>query len=519
MIWNKKKAKLAEDTALGIASQNTADKFGDAVSEFIKGYKGIFDENGKLISKGLKQISKSKVNSNFEYDNLKQQAGYAAEKQYVINENVKNILHGHSTRYARPNDVGLGNDQKIDILAIDIDGKPILENGQPLWSAQMKFCGRYETTEEIIHSSKVLAKKLAGDEWEKYRGNKVLVPSEQYEHIKKYAHGQALKLHEQAKRFRLSGEYDKADSLEIKAQVFDQVSKDVMDSGISSKEAMFIREHAKLATAKYVAETSHHAGIQQAKTGAVISGAIAISQNIISIFREEKDINEAVKDAAISTAKGSTTSYIIGASGTAIKGVMNASDNSVFVNLSKTTMPAMLASASVQVSKSLISYAKGEIDELELAQELGEKGTGMIAASWGAAAGTFILPGVGTMLGGMAGFMTSTTIYKSAIEILNEERVSKIRKDKIKMIADYALISMTRQQDELNQMIYKYYANQRKVFNEGFRIIKHSIACNDMEGFTFGLNKLAVELGTALKFKNFEEFDSFMSDKDSALEF
>lgn len=519
MADKKEKNNGLRDAAIGVSAQDVVDRFGSASAEYIKGYKGAVDEAGNIISKGLKHISESKVNPDFKYQNLKQQAGFSAERHFVSKENAENIIKGRDIRYSRSNDVGLGNDQRIDILAVDIDGNPITDNGQPLWSAQMKFCGKYETPQEIKESSKKLAKELAGEKWSKYRGNKVLVPSEQYKHIKKYAAEEAQKLHEKAAEFRQNGNFEKAELLEQNARNFEQVAEDVQNSGISSKEAMFLREHAKLATAKYVTETAHRAGIEQAKTGAVISAAISVSQNIIGVVRGEKEIKEALKDTAIDTAKGAGTSYIIGAGGTAIKGVMQTSSRGIFQNLSRTNMPAMIAAVSLQAGKSIIRYAKGEINEIELIEELGEKGTGMMAASWGAAIGTAVFPGVGTVIGGMIGYMTTSTIYRSAMQVLQEERISLERRNKIHALTDAALEAMNKQRRELSILIDKHYKSRQILFEQSFEMIEESIEGNNLELFTAGLNKIALEMGTALKFKTFEEFNIFMLDKDAVLEF
>lgn len=49
--------------------------------------------------------------------------------------------------------------------------------------------------------------------------------------------------------------------------------------------------------------------------------------------------------------------------------------------------------------------------------------------------------------------------------------------------------------------------------------IELSIKNNDLNIFTVALNDIAVELGSSLKFKDFKEFDSFMSDSSSVFVF
>lgn len=521
MLKNNRKTNF--ETLRGIlplaGHEEIVDRYGAAAAEFIKGYKGVEGENGEVIVKGLKHIARSAVHEDYRYANLKQQAGFSAEVQYVSKENARRIIEGRMDRIARSNDAGLGNHQQIDVLAVDTDGNPLMTNGQPLWGAQMKFCGQYETEEQIINSSEQLARKMAGKAWDRYRSNKVLVPSEQAEHIKRFASKEADKLYRQADKFRQQGDTAKAQLLEEQARNFKQVSEDVTDSGISSKEAMFLREHAELGTAKHVLLTSHRAGLEKAKAGAVIAGTLAVAANVVQLVRKEQEVNEALKDVAVKTVAGASTSYVVTASGTAVKAFMQTSSNRVISELSRTNLPTILANAGVQIGKSLYRYANGDIDEAQLAEELGEKGVGMLAAGWGAAAGTLLLPGIGTAVGGMLGYTVSSILYKSAMETFAEENLSLERREKIAVIADAALGAMERQRLELNDLIDRFFSHRKQVFDAGFVLLELSTERNDLELFTRGLNGISVEMGFSLQFKHFDEFDAFMKDPDSVLEF
>lgn len=508
----KKQHSGLVDSVIGAATTENVERYGRAASEYLKGYKGTLDENGDIIRKGLKQVSESKVNPDFEYQNIKQQAGFSAEIHYVDKTNAENIINKNDTRIHRSNDIGRGNDPQFDILSVD-------EAGNPSWGAQMKFCGKFGTPEEIQQSSQNLVDKMSGDKWERYRGNDVLIPKEQYEIAKQYAEEKAKNLSEQADKFRNEGKLEKADLLEQKAANYRQVSEDLKDSGITSKEAIFFREHPQLATAKYVMETAHRSGLENAKSAAVVAAAISTAKNVTGLIRGEKDAAEAAKAVAKDTASGAANAYVIGAADTAIRGFMATSQNSIFVNLSKTNTPAMIATATVQVGKSLISYAKGEINSIELVEELGEKGTGMMAASFGAAVGTLVFPGVGTVVGGMVGYLSSSTIYQACMQTLKEEWLSYERRNQIHAIATAAMESMDKQGEELLQLIDQFYAERYQVFSESLSMLENSRDTNNLELFTESLSKIAIEMGGALQFKNFDEFNNFMSDKNTVFDF
>lgn len=507
----KKKNDFQEAVIGGITTENV-DRYGYAAAEYIKGYRGNVSADGKIIKKGLKQVAESKVNSNYEYQNLKQQAGFSAEIHFVDKENAQNIIKGDNRRIARSNDIGRGNDPVYDVLSVD-------ENGNPTWGAQMKFCGRFGSSDEIKESAQNLVERLAGKKWERYRGNKVLIPTEQYSEAKRYAENAYKKCLKQAEEFKNQGNIEKAELLEQRASIYKQVAVDLQDSQITSKEALFLREHPKLATAKYVNKTAHMSGIENAKSAAVIAGSISVAQNIVSVIRHDKEFEDVVVDIGKDVITGSATAYVIGYSDTAIRSFMNSSKNSVFVNLSKTNLPAMIATTSLQVGKSLIRYANGEIDSIQLVEELGEKGTGIMAASVGAAIGTVIFPGIGTVIGSMVGYMTSSTIYSSCMQVLAEERMSGERREKIKKLADTAIESMQMQGRELLSFTKQFYSNRQYVFENCLNKIESSIENNDLDIFTVSLNNIAVELGSMLKFKNFDEFDDFMLDSSSVFTF
>ena len=94
---------------------------------------------------------------------------------------------------------------------------------------------------------------------------------------------------------------------------------------------------------------------------------------------------------------------------------MAQSANEVVRNLSKTALPAMIVSACLATSKSVASYAKGEIDESTLMQEMGISVTGMLSSSAFATIGQIAIPipVLGGLIGGMIGYALTNTFYQS----------------------------------------------------------------------------------------------------------
>lgn len=520
----KKNNKTLRDVLISQNAKEAIQQYGGATHEYIKAYTGWDWTNSEIgksgFAKGLKQVSESQVNPEYIYANLKQQAGFTAEIEYVAKTNADNIIKGNSKRVARSNDIGRGNDQIFDVGQVDKSNTFIEKKGTVFGGAQMKFSGHYGTPKEIqISAQNNIDKMIGTGKWAKYKAVDVLVPSEQIGPMKKYANEQRKQLLNKAKEFSEKDDLEKANLLEARAQEYANCAKHLKDSGISSEEAMEAREYPKWRTAKHIGKTAHSAGVEQAKAGAVIGGIISVVQNTISILNGNKNAKTVLTDIAVETASSAGTGYFIAASGAAIKGVMQSAENGTVRALSKSNLPAMIVTGTMQVGKSFYRYTNGDINEIELAEELGEKGVGALASSWGAAAGSVILPGIGTAIGGTIGYMAASVIYQGAMKVYTDERVSFERRKQIHAFVEEAVLQMRYQRDVLEKVINKRYVMREKIFKQGFEMIQSAVESNDFDSFAVGMNQIVVEMGTALQFKNFADIDRFMKDTDVALEF
>lgn len=516
MSENKKKKKILNGTVIGVAQREITQRHGEAASQMIQALKGVrYDsKGGEIIHKGrsLEQISKYKVNPNNEYSNLKQQAGFSAELIKEARDNKKAILNNNSIRTRTTDGIGETNHQKFDHLKVDENNKAIDDTG-----SQMKFNGKYNTTEEIKKSSKEIVNKMIGEKWEKYENNPLDVPSEQFEHAQKYATKQAKELKESAVKYREKGDFEKAKLLEDKAEKYEKAKENLRDSGVKSKEAMEGRVNPNKFVAKEVIRDSHNAGIEAAKGTLIFSGAVSSAQNIYSVIWEDKPIDEAISDVTITAGKSSVMAYSVSTVGTAIKSMMHTSKNSVTRALGKTNAPAMMATATIEIGKSLHKYSKGEIDEEELLEELGEKGTGMIAASYGSALGTVVLPGVGTIIGGMIGYTISSLLYNESLNTLKNARISEERRKVIEKINEESIKQIKIYKEEIKTSSEENYLRREALFGNIFNNIDSCILNNDINQLFNNMNILGEELGVSLQFKTFNEFDEFMNDDETEL--
>lgn len=184
---NKWKEDLRNAGITGAAS-GTVDQYGSAIKEHFVAFSGHDYETGQPLTKGLKDIAGSKVNPQYQKQNLRQQSGFSAEVKESARYNAKKILEGSAERKVRTDDIGRVNDPLCDHVTLDQNGNIVSGSG-----AQMKFVG---------NTPKEAFKKLTSTNYEKYRqaGVKLEVPSDYYEGIQKEAAAEIEKLQGQLAR-------------------------------------------------------------------------------------------------------------------------------------------------------------------------------------------------------------------------------------------------------------------------------------------------------------------------------
>ena len=136
------------------AAYDVVERYGSASKEYLVSYSGQDYEHGRTLKRGLKKTANSKVNPNYRRQNLKQQAGFAAEDKYTARQNAEKIINGDKTRVCRTDDLGRVNDPLFDHVLLDSDGIEIPDTGE-----QMKFVG---------NDSKACLSKLKSKEFQKY---------------------------------------------------------------------------------------------------------------------------------------------------------------------------------------------------------------------------------------------------------------------------------------------------------------------------------------------------------------
>lgn len=507
--YKKRKHNTLANYTISGASSEVVSRYGSAVKEDLVAYGGVDNEHGVTLTKGLKSISKSKINPNYKNQNTKQQAGFSAEVVSVSRTNKKNTIEGRSVRKIRTDDIGSVNDPLKDHVTLDKSGNVIAGSG-----TQMKFVGK--------NGSEWLDYAMS-DECKKYRDNDVPLecPSDYYDEAQKKASEQIEKLQKEVGT--LKGKADKASVLakkEAEIEKLQKIKKNLRKSKVSSKEAIDTRLYPEKSTVEDVAKLGGRAALQGLAMGAAISGGFSIVQNAIALAKGEKDLGEATIDTIVTTGKGAIAGGASAGAGALIKGVMQNSGKAFARTLSKTALPAYIVSATVETTKTLCRYFNGDIDDKECLIELGEKGTGMISSAVYSAVfasvGQLMIPipalgaFIGGLVGGFVGSALNSAFYKALTDSFKEADLAHKRRLEVERYCKEAIERANEFRAQVERVTNKYIGTNIKVFNDAFSLMDEAIRADNIDDFIAANCSIQKQLGYKSQFSNFSEFNTLM---------
>ena len=154
------------------------------------------------------------------------------------------------------------------------------------------------------------------------------------------------------------------------------------------------------------------ATVRGAAYGAVVGGSVSAVQAGYQLYQGELSTEEAMVEIGKGVATGAVQGAVVNAGGTLIKnGLVAAGKN----GLARGSAPIAIAAGVVESGKDVYRYFDGEIDGEELAASVG-KTTLKTGAMWagaegGAALGSMVCPGVGTVVGGLIGGLLGGSLF------------------------------------------------------------------------------------------------------------
>ena len=531
----KKQREEKEKTLINAIITGSVDelvqRYGSANKEFLVAYSGIDNEFGKILKKNVEEESRryyeqvKKINETVKdpeqaakqiHQLLKSHAGFLAEVIEVAKENARRIINKDPIRRIRTDDLspekgGKVNHPLYDHVDLDKNGNPI-----PGSESQMKMRG--DSADEVL--DKLMERGKKGKN-EKYLDNDVKMKIQKdYADVIKKADERIKLLEDQKKAlFGIKGKEEDLKKIQRQIDKLEKIKKLVKPSNVTNQESKDIVTKPKTVIAKEIIKNSNEAGLKQVGYGAAIGGSISIIKNLVAVVKDEKDAKDAILDVAKDTGSAAALSYTTTFTGSVIKGAMQNAKKEAVRTLSKTNLPAIVVTVTLEAGKTLAKYIKGEIDGVQCLEELGEKGTGMAASALFATIGQIAIPipVIGGMIGGMLGYALSSACYSQLTSALKEAKIARERRIQIEAECEEAILMIREYRAEMEAAISKYLSDHIVTFNTAFDEIKTALNIGDIDGFIVGTNEFTRKLGGKPQFENISGFDDLMKKKSESL--
>lgn len=285
---------------------------------------------------------------------------------------------------------------------------------------------------------------------------------------------------------------------------------------VDKKSQKFINDELGSRAKKNVLRTGHEAGKNTALNSAGTAATMSSIINITAVIKGEKDPKDALADVVKDTGKAATSGYVLGGGMTTLSHTLSGSSSTFLKALSKSNVPGNIITAVVITGNTITRYAKGEITTEDCIIELGERGLNFAATGTTMAIGQALIPIpiVGGAVGALVGSLATSQLYNNIINTLKNEKLE--HEERLKLIKEAQILreQLINYREELELYLNQYFKDYKECFSNALFDIKTSLLNGDADGVIFGANQITAKLGGNIKYRNMNEFYSFLSDDE-----
>ena len=364
-------------------------------------------------------------------------------------------------------------------------------SGKVLKKVQLKASNnKYYLTSELAKS--------------KYEGMDFVVPKDMVDEVRQLSE-------KRAQRLEKAGDPRGAAKLR-------EASTRLKGGSMTNEELKKATESPKRFAAKEVGGAlvgeAHEAGRQAAMLSVLFEGGPSIWRNYNAVSKGELEGKQAAANIATDVGKSAGRGYLTGATGTVIgRGAKEAG----LPTLAKANVASAVAASVVETGVIVLDYAKGEISAGQAAERIGITGCSTLASIYtGAAAGAVFGP-PGAVVGSIAGYMVTTSVYQSCIAIMNNARLAEEEAARLVALCEQAVRSLDQQRESFETALNEHLNDRQARFDGFFKEIDEALDEDRTDDAILALSGLVASCGRELRLGNFEEFDSFMLKSDQPL--
>ena len=377
----------------------------------------------------------------------------------------------------------------------------LMKNGSVIKKIQAKA---YQNTHQAVKAQTGGINGLG-----KYDGMDRLIPKDQdLEEAKQYA--------------KIQSEMGLSNAPQYK-DVHDKLTNELNgDDGISSGGTTFEElQEARNNPEKYVnnlkykefqnevATTAGNMAIASGVTTAIVSTI----KNTYEIFKDGKELNEAIKDVFKDSGKSAARGAVTGAGSASLRYFANSKNIPI---LNESSASTVIAGSAIDCGVTLWKFANGEINGAEAAEELS------VTATKGV--GTVLLTkGIGYVLGASTGALLPIAIYSTlsitlsaGYEIVKNAKLRKEEYERIEVLLQEMSKERAKYYNEVLTTIENIEKKQKETLKEIFVNIDENLFYgSNYEKALTTFSKLSNQLGISLKYETEVEFRRFMQSNES----
>lgn len=294
------------------------------------------------------------------------------------------------------------------------------------------------------------------------------------------------------------------------------------DEALKATDPKHANRIANTFEAKAALSDMHQSGMAAAKMGAAFGGVASGFSGLYQLSQGKATKGKVAAQVIVDTSKSFATSYLTTAGSKGIvHGFAKAGVSQTTVGvLTKSNAHIALAAGILKSGESVVRYLRGEINDDQLMVEISETAiTGVSTFYYGALGQAIIpIPIVGAMIGSTVGYFVGSMLHQSGLIGLGEVTVVKVareRRERIEAMCLESIPLMRQHRLELELLLKTHFAERCQLLTQAFEGMEQSLVSWDADDFTQHLESVNQAFGKSLPFKSFNEFDTFMKDKNS----
>ncbi len=419
------------------------------------------------------------------------QHGEAAEKIEVRNRNVKHIKNNESaSARSETNRIHTTTD--------------IYDNNE---AYQMKYCKTAEATLDSLIDSK-----------HDYRGVKKIVDPDLYDDVIKLADKRIELYEKKAQACKSKGDTEGYKKYKDKIDRCKDV-KQTTEPGLTSRPlSEFAAKHPKLTSAAFVIKDANSAGVQGGLTGAAVTSVLQGANNILDFIDNKIELSEAIINTAKAATNAAVKGYAYGVTGSLISSGIGVAAEKITDEALKTTIknfagssgPTYILVASIEFSKCIANYCKGNLSKQELLEQVGETSIGLAGSYIGGMVGS-IGGSIGQIIGSTLGYIVTTSLFRGITEARKMKELAAYY-NQIGPLLEKAKEELVQARKEFENICFSLRLERFNLLKESFDGIENAILNSNTDVFLSSLNTIFTVYGEGLRYHSFDEFDKDMLD-------